>query len=118
MFGFVASTYGFKSFGRLSGSPQRPQAKLLHYITIPHDLRLAGLITIAGVILVSGSLASLLAMPALSWTISTGGDFETVNFFAMLLGLCSLYLPAFCYSSERKRASAVAGGVAAAPAAP
>jgi hypothetical protein len=58
---------------------------------------------VAGIILVSGSLASLLAMPALSWTIRTGGDFETVNFLAMLLGVCSLYLPAFCYYSEQAR---------------
>ena len=67
----------------------------------------------AGIILVSGSLASLLAIPALSWTIRTGGNFQTVNLLAMMLGICSLYLPAFCYRRERSRAAMVASRVGA-----
>ena len=61
----------------------------------------------AGIILVSGSLASLLAIPALSWTIRTGGDFQTVNLLAMTLGICSLYLPVFCYRRERRQTAPV-----------
>ena len=69
----------------------------------------------AGIILVSGSLASLLAIPALSWTIANGGDFQTVNILAMLLGICSLYLPAFCYRVEHREATAAAAAAEAVP---
>lgn len=69
----------------------------------------------AGIILVSGSLASLLAIPALSWTISNGGDFQTVNILAMVLGISSLYLPAFCYRVERREAAAAAAAREAVP---
>ena len=63
----------------------------------------------------SSSLASLLAIPALSWTITNGGDFQTVNFLAMVLGICSLYLPAFCYRVEHREATAAAAAAEAVP---
>ena len=64
MFGFVASTFGFKSFGRISG-----------------------------IVLCCGSLSSLLAIPCMTLTAeSFGEDFLAVNVLSLVLGVLTLPL--------------------------